>query len=88
MDEKEILKILKAVANKNRFAILKHLHKNPNLSVGDIAESIDYPFRSVSKDLSILRKINLVQSKNYYSKRLYSINKLIFPKELLTLLES
>ena len=82
------MKILKAVANENRFAILKHLNKDKELSVGDLAEAIDSPFRSVSSDLAVLRKVELVKLRNYYSSRLYSINKVKFPKELLLLILS
>lgn len=85
MKDEELLKILKAVANENRFAILKCLRKNKELTVGDLAEMTNLPFRSVSRDLFVLRKADLVQSRNHYSERLYSINTQDFPKELLKL---
>lgn len=88
MKDKELIKILKAVANENRFMILKCLLKDKELSVGDLAEAINSPFRTVSKDLAILRNVGLVQSKNHYSARLYSINTSNFPKEFLHFLES
>jgi len=87
MEEKELMKILKAVANENRFTILKCLHKDKELSVGDLAEATDSPFRSVSRDLAVLRSAGLVQSKNHYSTRLYSINIPNFPEELLSFLK-
>ena len=74
MEDKELIKILKAVANENRFAILKYLRKDKELSVGDLAEITDLPFRSVSKDLAVLRSAGLVKCKNHYSTRLYSID--------------
>lgn len=77
-----MVKILKAVANKNRFFILKCLYRNKELSVGDLAEMIDSPFRSVSKDLGILRRAELVQFRNFNLNRYYSINITKFPKEL------
>jgi len=82
MDEKELIKILKAVGSKNRFAILKYLYKNKELSVGDLAEITDEPFRSVSKDLGILRRAELVQFRNFNLNRRYSINIIKFPKDL------
>lgn len=82
MEDRESIKILKAVANENRFMILKCLRKDKELSVGDLAEITKSPFRSVSRDLSVLRKANLVQTRNHYSTRLYSINIPNFPKEL------
>jgi len=80
--EKKLIKILKAVASENRFLILKCLYKNKELSVGDLAEITDSPFRSVSKDLGILRRAELVWSRNFSVTRYYSINKQKFPKEL------
>jgi len=88
MEEKEVIKILKAVANENRFEILKCLCRDKELSVGDLAEIMNLPFRSVSRDLFFLRKANLVLFKNHYSERLYSIDMQNFPKELLSFLKS
>lgn len=77
-----MIKILKAVANENRFMILKYLRENKEMSVGDLAEMTNLPFRSVSNDLAVLRGVNLVQSRNRYSARLYSINTSDFPQNL------
>ena len=95
MRDEEKLKILKAVANENRFLILKLLRNLPagrqeirEMSVGDLAEITNSAFRSVSRDLHYLRKVNLVQSRNHLSNRLYSINTENFPKELLAFLDS
>jgi len=84
MEEKELLKILKAIANENRFLILKHLHKKKEMSVGDLAEITKSAFRSVSRDLHFLRKVNLVECRNRFSTRLYSIDIKNFPKDLLS----
>ncbi len=88
MEDRELLKILKAVANENRFEILKCLRNDKELSVGDLAEITNLPFRSVSSDLAVLRSTGLVQFKNHYSTRLYSINIPNFPKDFLNFLES
>lgn len=88
MEDKELMKILKALANEKRFAILKCLRKDKELSVGDLAEATGSPFRSVSRELSVLRRANLVRSKNHYSTRLYSVNIPNFPEEFLNFLES
>lgn len=74
MDEKNLMKILKAIASEKRFEILKCLYRNKELSVRDMAEMINAPFRSTSKDLGILRRAELVQFRNYNLKRYYSIN--------------
>ena len=88
MKDEELMKILKAVANENRFEILKCLLKDKELSVGDLAELINSPFRSVSGDLSILRRAGLVKSRNRYVKHLYSINITHFPKQLLNFIKN
>ena len=82
MDEKSLMKVLKAIASRNRFFILKYLYKSKELSVGDLAEMTNLPFRSVSKDLAILRRAELVQFRNFNLNRYYSINTAKFPKEL------
>ena len=88
MEDKELMKILKAIANENRFVILKYLRKDKELSVGDLAEATNSPFRSVSRDLSVLRSAGLIQTRNHYLSRLYSINSSNFPKEIFKFLES
>jgi DNA-binding transcriptional ArsR family regulator len=88
MEDKKLIKILKAVANENRFAILKYLHKHKESSVGDLAEATSSPFRSVSRDLHFLRNVRLVQFRNLYSTRLYSINAPDFPKEIMSFLDN
>jgi DNA-binding transcriptional ArsR family regulator len=87
MVDEEKVKILKAVANENRFLILKLLRENNEMSVGDLAEKINSPIRSMSKDLRILRKVNLVNFRNHFANRLYSINTENFSKELLTFID-
>ena len=82
MDEKNLMKIFKAIGNEKRFLILKCLHKNKELSVGDLAEIVDLPFRSVSKDLGILRRAELVRFRNFNLNRYYSINIAKFPKDV------
>ena len=52
MEEKE--KILKAIANKRRLAIVRYLKIRREATVGDISEEIKLSFRSTSKHLAIL----------------------------------
>lgn len=58
---KELEKILKALANKRRLAILKYLKKNKEASVGEIADEINLSFRSTSKHLGILTACDVVE---------------------------
>lgn len=88
MEEKNLMKIFRAIGNEKRFLILKCLYKSRELSVGDLAEATNLAFRSVSKDLAILRNVDLVQYKNFNLTRRYSIDNKNFPKELITFLEN
>lgn len=88
MEEKNLMKIFRAIGNEKRFLILRCLHKNKELSVGDLSEMVNSPFRSVSKDLAILRGAELVQFRNFNLTKRYSINFLKFPKEFLSFLEN
>ena len=54
MKEKELERIMKALANRRRLAILKFLKEEKETSVGDIAEEIRLSFKATSKHLGIL----------------------------------
>jgi DNA-binding transcriptional ArsR family regulator len=88
MDEKNLMKIFRAMSSEKRFLILKFLYKSKELSVGELSEVVNSPFRSVSKDLAILRSAELVQFRNFNLTKRYSINFSKFPKQLLTFLEN
>jgi len=61
MNEKELEKVLKAIANKRRVAILKYLKRTTKSSVGDIAEVIKLSFKATSKHLMILSSVNILE---------------------------
>jgi DNA-binding transcriptional ArsR family regulator len=54
-------RILKAVANRRRLAILKYLAKRPGAKVGDIATEIKLSFKSTSRHLSVLLSVDIVE---------------------------
>ncbi|MEW6408291.1 MAG: metalloregulator ArsR/SmtB family transcription factor [Patescibacteria group bacterium] len=58
--EKEMEKILKALANRRRLAILAYLKKNGEATVGNIAKKINLSFKATSKHLGILSAVNIV----------------------------
>lgn len=64
MNEKELVKILKALANPRRFAILVSLKKSRVLNVSSIADKIGLSFRSTSKHLLKLEDAGLVERKH------------------------
>ena len=75
MKEKEIERILKALANKRRLAIIKHLRNNRRASVGDIAEAIKLSFKATSKHLVILDHVDLVEKEQVGLTVIYFLSK-------------
>lgn len=61
MKEKELEKVLKALANKRRVAIIKYLKHADGVSVGEMAEKIKLSFKATSKHLIILYGANVVE---------------------------
>ena len=61
MTEKELEKILKALANKRRIAILKFIKKSGRVSVGEIADAIKLSFKATSKHLMILSNADILE---------------------------
>ena len=72
MDEKELEKILKALANRRRLLMLKILKRRKKISMGNMAREIKLSFRSTSKHFFILYVVGLVEKEQdgltmYYS---------------------
>lgn len=67
---KDLEKILKALANRRRLAILKYLKKRSTATVTDIAREIKLSFRSTSKHLGILSALDIIE-KNQKDKRVF-----------------
>ena len=73
MAEKEMEKILKALANRRRLAILKYLKSRRQASVGEIAGAIKLSFRATSKHLIILSVADILDKEQRSSQIFYSI---------------
>jgi len=58
---RELEKILKALANKRRLAILKYLNENREASVGEIASAIHLSFKATSRHLAILAAVDILE---------------------------
>ncbi len=67
-------RILKALANQRRLAILKFLKKEKEATVGDIAESIELSFKATSKHLGILLAVDIVEKKQRSLQMWYRIS--------------
>ncbi|MEK7208494.1 MAG: metalloregulator ArsR/SmtB family transcription factor [Patescibacteria group bacterium] len=57
---KEYERVLKAIANRRRLAIIAFLKKKHAATVGDIAEHIKLSFTSTSKHLNILARADIL----------------------------
>lgn len=60
-NDKELERVLKAVANKRRLAILRFLKKRKEATVGAVAEVIKLSFKSTSRHLSVLAAADIVE---------------------------
>ena len=61
MELKELQKILKALANKRRLAMLRFLKKNGEANVTEVAEEINLSVKSTSRHFSVLFSADLVE---------------------------
>ena len=60
MKEKELERIMKALANRRRLAIIKYLKIEKEASVGDIAGEILLSFKATSKHLGVLSAASII----------------------------
>ena len=74
---KDLERILKALANKRRLAILKFLKRKKEASVGSIAGEIHLSFKSTSRHLSILASAGLVEKEQRSTQVFYRISVLM-----------
>ena len=84
MNNKNLVKILKAIGNERRLSILQNLFKTKELSVGQISELIELSFKSTSNHLSVLSGVDLIESRQVSLNRFYSIKRASFPKKFIT----
>ena len=61
MNEADMERQLKVLANRRRLAILNLLRKRKEANVGDIAEAIKLSFTSTSKHLMMLERMGFVE---------------------------
>ncbi|MEK7606316.1 MAG: helix-turn-helix transcriptional regulator [Patescibacteria group bacterium] len=61
MKEKEITKVLKALANARRLRILSHLKKENGATVSGVARNIKLSFKATSKHLIILYAAGIIE---------------------------
>ena len=79
MNEKELEKVLKALANKRRVLILKHLKHKGKSSVGEVADAIKLSFKATSKHLMILSNMDIVDKEQESLTMYYFLPKISHP---------
>ena len=72
---KDLEKLLKALANRRRLAILKYLKERSEASVGDIAEAIHVSFPATSKHLARLSALDIIDREQRGLHMFYFLNK-------------
>ena len=60
VSEKDFERIMKALANRRRLAILRFLKTEKEANVGDIAEEIKLSFKATSKHLGVLSAAGII----------------------------
>ena len=58
-------RILKALANRRRLAILKFLQRKGHAKVGSISEEIKLSFKATSKHLGVLSAAGMVEGEQF-----------------------
>jgi len=76
---KQLEKILKALANKRRLAILQLLKNNREELVGEIARNIKLSFKATSKHLAILFSADILDKDQRSLQIYYSLSKTMHP---------
>lgn len=86
--DKELERILKALANRRRLLILRFLKTGRESPVGDIANHINLSFKATSKHLAVLLAAHLVDRDQTGTKMFYRIadNIAKFSQQILSLI--
>ncbi len=75
MNEKELERVLKSLANRRRLAIVKFIKKSGSASVGEVAGAIKLSFKATSKHLMILANAGILEKEQVSLTVLYSMSK-------------
>ncbi len=71
---KKLERVLKALANKRRLAIVKYLKSEKEAPVGDIAANINLSFTATSKHLGVLLNADIVEKEQRSLQMWYSLS--------------
>ncbi len=79
MKEKEMERLLKALANKRRLEIVKYLKNKKEATVTDIASGIKLSFKATSKHLGLLYSADLVEKEQRSLQMYYRLQPSLTP---------
>lgn len=74
MKEKELERILKALANRRRLMIISFLRKEKEGNVSSIAEAIHLSVKSTSRHLAVLSGVDLLDREQRSSEVFYKVS--------------
>jgi len=72
---KDTEKLLKALANRRRLAIVRFLNKTGKASVGQVAKEIKLSFKATSKHLGLLSAADIVDREQVNLQMFYSLSR-------------
>ncbi|MDO8584575.1 MAG: metalloregulator ArsR/SmtB family transcription factor [bacterium] len=70
---KNLERVLKALANKRRLAIVEYIKRHQSAFVGSIAEEIDLSLKATSKHLGVLSAANIIEKTQHSSRVFYRL---------------
>ena len=73
IEHAKLERVLKALSNKRRLAILKFIRREKEASVGDIAQAIRLSLKSTSRHLIVLFSADIVDKEQRSSEMYYKI---------------
>lgn len=87
MISKELVRVLKALANRRRLAAISFLKKSKEANVTDIAEAINLSIKSTSRHLTVLSGADLLERDQRSSEVFYRLSDQI-PSVFSTIIKS
>lgn len=63
-------KLFKAAGNENRLKILKTFEPGKTKEIGEVAQSVNLPYKTTARNLKILEKFDFLES-NFYKGTVY-----------------
>lgn len=73
-NEREMERVLKALANKRRLAALHFVKTKKEVSVGDISEHLQLSFKATSKHLAVLFNAGIMDKEQRSVQMIFSVS--------------